>query len=264
MNTINSNSMIHPTAIVDSEAIIHSGVSIGPYSIIGPEVEIGENTVIQNHVTLSGPTKIGPGGRIYPYASVGSDPQDKKYKGERSFLEIGKDCLIRENVTINRGTDEGGGVTKIGDRAWIMAYGHVAHDCIVGDDVVMSNGAHFGGHVTVGKGVIAGAFSAAHQFCKIGDYSMIGAYSAVVQDVVPFTIAAGNRIRLAGVNKIGLERNGFSSEEIKEIQEAYRIFFKKGLGKNEALELLEKEFPQSNNIWRMIDFIKNAERGICR
>lgn len=256
--------MIHETAIIDPKAKLHKNVEVGAYASIGPEVEIGENTQIKQHVVIEGPTTIGPNCKIYPFSSIGLEPQDKKFQGERSYLEIGFENVIREYVTINRGTQLGGGVTRIGDRAWIMAYCHIAHDCQVGNDVTMSNGATLGGHVTVKDYATLGGLTGVHQFCRVGEYSITGGQSMITQDVVPFSMVAGNRAKLAGINYIGLDRRGFTSEEIDTINQAYKIFFKSGLTKDAALKKLRSEFPDSEHIERLISFIESSERGVCR
>ncbi len=256
--------MIHKTAIVDPGAKLHEGVSVGAYSIIGPGVEIGEKTEIRHHVVIEGPTKIGPECRIFPFASIGLEPQDKKFHGETSYLEIGCNNTIREYVTINRGTEAGGGITKIGDRAWIMAYCHIAHDCLVGNDVTMSNGTTFGGHVVIKDFATLGGLTGIHQFCRVGEYAITGAQSMITQDVVPYSIVAGNRAKMAGVNYIGLDRRGFASEEIDLINQAYKIFFKTGLTKDAALSQLKSEFPSSKTIDMFVSFIETSERGVCR
>ncbi len=256
--------MIHKTAIIDPKAKLHEGVSVGAYSVIGPEVEIGANTEILHHVVIDRYTKIGPNNRIFPFSSIGLEPQDKKFQGEVSHLEIGSDNLIREYVTINRGTEVGGGITRLGDRGWIMAYCHIAHDCLVGNDVTMSNGTTLGGHVTVKDYSTLGGMTGVHQFCRVGEYAITGGQSMVTQDVVPFSIVAGNRVKLAGINYIGLDRRGFTSEQIEVINQAYKVFFKSGLTKDAALIKLREEFAGIDNIKLLIDFIEESERGVCR
>lgn len=256
--------MIHQTAIIDPTAKIHSSVSIGPYSVIGPDVEIGENTEIKNNVTIEGPTKIGSGCRIFPYAAIGLEPQDKKFHGENSCLEIGDNNLIREFVTINRGTDDGIGYTKIGNDGWFMAYSHIAHDCIIGDGVTFSNNTTLAGHVTVGNYVVCGGFTAIHQFCSVGDYAFTGAQSIITQDVVPYMMAAGNPLRVVGLNKVGLERKGFDKESLKRIKDSFKIFFKSGLAKTEALAQIEEKFKGEKEIELFTNFINKATRGVCR
>ncbi len=258
--------MIHPTAIVDPKAQLHSGATVGAYSMIGPEVEIGTDTEIQHHVVIEGPTSIGSECRIFPFASIGLESQDKKFRGERSYLEIGKGNTIREYVTINRGTEAGGGITRLGDRGWIMAYCHIAHDCIVGNDIVMSNGTTLGGHVVIKDHAVLGGFTAVHQFCRIGDYAFTGGQSLILLDVAPFSKVAGNSesARLIGVNSILLERNGISAKEIETINQVFKIFFRSGLTKDKALIELGGQFPGFDYVKLFIDFVEASERGICR
>jgi len=256
--------MIHQTAFIDPDASLHSDVHVGAYTIIGPGVEIGAGCSIGHHVVIEGPTKIGRDCRVFPFASLGLEPQDKKYKGEPSWLVIGNHNTIREFVTINRGTDLGGGITQLGDHGWIMAYSHIAHDCIVGDHVTMSNAATLGGHVIVKDYATLGGMTGVHQFCRIGEYAITGGQSMITLDVVPFAIVAGNRAKLAGVNYIGLDRRGFTSEEIDTINQAYKIFFKSGLTRDDALVRLRNEFPDSDHVQMLIDFVQGSERSVCR
>ena len=256
--------MIHSTAIIDPTAEIADGVSVGAYAVIGPHVKIGENTEIHHHVILEGPTTIGKNNKIFPFASIGLEPQDKKFKGEETFLEIGDNNVIREYVTMNRGTGAGGGLTKLGDDGWIMAYCHIAHDCLLGNGIVMANAATLAGHVTIKDKVTIGGLTGIHQFCKIGEYSLIGGQSMVTQDVAPYTIVAGNRAKLSGLNYVGLERNGFSKAQVKDINQAFKIFFKSGNTKNDAVEKLKESYPDSPHIQMLIDFVISSERGVCR
>jgi UDP-N-acetylglucosamine acyltransferase len=226
---------------------------------------LGDGCEVMNHVTLAGPTVLGQGNRIFPYASIGQEPQDKKYdpRGE-SRLEVGNDNVIREFVTLNRGTAPGGGTTRIGDGNWIMAYSHVAHDCHVGNETIMANNATLGGHVTIEDGVYLGGFTAVHQFCTIGALTMTGGHTMIAQDVPPFVIAVGNRARLFGVNRIGLERRGFPPEEIRAVQAAYKLFFRGRLGAQEALAKIEETLGDSPSVRKFTAFIRNSTRGICR
>ncbi|MDH5559938.1 MAG: acyl-ACP--UDP-N-acetylglucosamine O-acyltransferase [Deltaproteobacteria bacterium] len=259
-----AKSKIHKTAIISPKAKIHSSAVIGAYSVIEEDVEIGEDTELRQHVIIEGPTKIGSRCRIFPFASIGLEPQDKKFQGEKSRLVIGDENMIREYVTINRGTSVGGGITKLGSRGWIMAYCHIAHDCIIGDDVIMANGTTLGGHVIINDHAITGGMTGVHQFCRIGEYAITGGQSMITQDVVPYVIAAGNRAKIHGVNIIGLERKGFSPGEIAQVNSAYRLFFKSGLTKDEALNKIQDEIKNSKTIDLFIQFIKNSERGVCR
>ncbi|MDH4122106.1 MAG: acyl-ACP--UDP-N-acetylglucosamine O-acyltransferase [Deltaproteobacteria bacterium] len=257
--------MIHPTAIIDPQAKLGPGVTVGPYSVIGPQVEIGEGTEIANQVTVLGPTRIGKNNRFYTGSSIGQDPQDKKYRhGEDSRLEMGDGNTVREFCTINRGTELGGGLTRVGHRNWIMATVHIAHDVIVGDDTVIANNTALGGHAIIGDKVVLGGFAAVHQFCRIGAYTITGAQSMIPQDVPPFLTVAGNRAKPYGVNSTGLERNGFTPEQVKTIQKAYKIFYRSKLGQAEALERLEKELGADPNVQTFIAFIRQSTRGVLR
>jgi UDP-N-acetylglucosamine acyltransferase len=256
--------MIHPTAIIDRKAKIDTKASVGAYSVIGPDVEIGADSEIQHHVVIEGPTKIGTKCRIFPFASIGLEPQDKKFHGEASYLIIGNNNTIREYVTINRGTEANKGETKIGHNGWIMACCHIAHDCVLGDHITMSNGATLGGHVTVEDHVTIGGLSGVHQFCKLGSYAMIGGQSMVPQDIAPFSLVSGNRARLSGVNFVGLKRNGFSQSDIDDVNLAYSIFFRSGLTSKDAIEKIKQSFTDKKHIQLFIDFIESSERGVCR
>ncbi|OGH02110.1 MAG: acyl-[acyl-carrier-protein]--UDP-N-acetylglucosamine O-acyltransferase [Candidatus Lambdaproteobacteria bacterium RIFOXYD1_FULL_56_27] len=256
--------MIHPTAIIDKSAKIHERVQIGAYTTVGPEVEIFADCEIKAHVAIEGPTQIGPRCRIFPFAAIGLEPQDKKYHGENSLLVIGSDNLFREYVTLNRGSEAGGGVTKIGDHNWIMAYCHIAHDCQIGSHTVLANGTTLGGHVEVGDYAVLGGLTAVHQFCRIGKYALTGGQSMIAQDAAPYMIVAGNRAKAAGLNFVGLERNGFSKADIEEINQIYRIFFLSGLAKDPAIEKLRAERPAGPNLDLFINFINNSQRGVIR
>ena len=256
---------IHPTALIDPRAELGRNVRVGAYSVIGPDVVIGDDCEIMNHVTLVGPTRLGRGNRIYSYASIGQDPQDKKYDGTgESRLEVGDENTIREFVTLNRGTEDDNGLTQVGSRNWIMAYCHVAHDCVVGDDTVMANGATLGGHVKVGDMAVLGGFTAVHQFCTIGRLAMTGGQTMIAQDVPPFVIAVGNRAQLFGINKTGLERNGFSKDDIKNLRDAYKIFFKGKRTSEEALAAIAEKITGSAVVEEFTGFIRQSSRGICR
>jgi UDP-N-acetylglucosamine acyltransferase len=255
---------IKPSAHVSPQAKIFAGVEIGPYCIIGDDVEIGAGTVVGPYSLIQGHTTIGRECVITGYASIGGPPQDFKYKGEKTSLTIGEKNTIREFVTINRGTVHGGGVTTIGSHNLLMAYCHVAHDCKVGDHVVMGNLATLAGHVHVEDYVTVGGLSAAHQFTHIGAYAIIGGGSMISLDIIPYAKASGDRARIYGINTVGLKRNGFPDESIKAIGGAYKILFKQGLILKEALEVLRKEFPDSTEIARMVEFVKNSTRGLAR
>ncbi len=253
---------IHPTALVDSDAELAENVSIGPYTIIGPEVSIGCNTIIENHITIKGKTRIGEHNTVGPYTSIGLSAQDKAHRDEATFVEIGNHNEIREYVSINRGTFGGTGITKIGDHNQLMVNTHFGHDVSVGDHCMVANSTTLAGHVQMGSYVVTGGMSGIHQFCRIGDYAMLGGYSAAYQDIAPYMLCAGYRAQLVGLNKVGLERNGFDKEEIQQIHEIYSLFFCQGLVPQKALEALKNKF-QSNPIFdRFVDFIAKTKRGI--
>ncbi len=255
--------MIHKTAIIDHGAKISENVKIGAYSVIGPYVEIGENTVIQSHVNITGNTKIGSNNIIYPFASIGNDPQDLKFKGEKTKLNIGNNNKIREYVTINPGTDGGGGLTKIGSNCLFMVSSHIAHDCVVGDNVILANNVPLGGHAHIDDNVIIGGNSAVQQFTRVGKFAMIGGMCGVVRDVIPYGIAHGNRSILQGINIIGLRRKNIPNKEIISLSEAYKQIFKnENLTKN--LNSLSSEFKENELVQEVINFIeKDKKRPIC-
>ena len=255
--------MIHKTAIVDPKAKISTNVNIGPYSIIGPNVEIGEDTEINSHVCIAGYTKIGKKNKIYPFASIGNNPQDLKYKGERSALEIGNGNIIREYVSINPGTDGGGGLTKIGNNCILMVSSHVAHDCVIGDNVVAVNNVAIGGHVQIDDNAIIGGNSAVHQFIRIGKFAMIGGMCAVIRDVIPYGLVHGNRSVLQGVNLIGLRRNNISNKDITLLSNAYKEIFKSE-NLSENLKDLSENFKTNDLVIEILKFIKkDKKRPIC-
>ena len=255
---------IHPTALVDPSARLAADVAVGPYSVIGADVEIGEGSSVGAHALIEGPSRIGFRNRIGAYAAIGGDPQDKKYHGERSELVIGDDNSIREFVTINRGTAEGGGATRIGDDNWIMAYVHVAHDCIIGDHVVMANNATLAGHVEIGDHVVLGGFCGVHQFCKIGAHAFAAMFAAVHRDVPPFVYAAGQFAEPRGVNAEGLKRRGFSAERIAAIKRAYRTLYMSGRTLADAREELRQQAQTSDDVLAMVEFIDRSERSLVR
>jgi len=255
--------MIHPTAIIADEAKIGEGVKIGPYCVVDADVEIGDGCELTSHVVVTGRTRIGVRNRIFPFASIGHQPQDLKFHGEPSEVVIGDDNTIRESVTINPGTEGGGMLTKVGNRNLLMAYAHVAHDCIVGDEVIMANNATLAGHVTVEDGAIIGGMSAIHQFLRIGKYSMIGGMSGIVKDIPPYCLAAGGyRPGLAGLNLVGLRRRGFSNERIKVLKEIYRILLQ-GSGNIES-RLAETEGLAGDDAdaKHLVEFVRTSEKGL--
>ncbi|MBN2705791.1 MAG: acyl-ACP--UDP-N-acetylglucosamine O-acyltransferase [Deltaproteobacteria bacterium] len=256
---------IHPSAIVDERAVLGDGVSIGAYAVIEGEVEIGDNTVVDHHATIKGKTVIGSSCRIYPYALVGTDPQDLKHQEGPSELLVGNHTIIREYATISRGTAHGGGCTVLGSNNFIMAYSHIAHDCHFGNHIILANGATFGGHSEVEDHAIIGGLSAIHQFCRIGAYAFIGGASGVSQDIPPYVLANGNHTRLYGLNTEGLKRNRFSPETIRTINQAYRIIFRSsGLTLERALTRVENEVEQLPEVKHMLGFIRESKRGVCR
>jgi len=256
---------IHPTAIVDVKAEISSEAEIGPYCIIGPGVTVGPRTRLIAHVYLEGKLTIGQDNTFYPYCSCGVTPQDKKYKGEASETRIGDDNSIREFVTINRGTEGGGMITSIGDHNLLMAYVHVAHDVVIHNHAILANGVTFAGHVIVEDYANVGGLSAIHQFCRIGRHAMVGSYSVIKQNVLPFSITAANhQVEVYGANRIGLERSGFSSDAIEALQTAFRILTRAGLNTSQALSRIEEEVAQTAEIKTLIEFIRNSERGFVK
>ena len=256
--------MIHPTAIIDSQADIDSNVQIGPYSIIGANVHIGSGTVIGPHVVIQPHVEIGPDCHIFQYASIGAVPQALKFQGEETYVKIGRGTVIREFVTVNRGTGFGGEITEVGEENFLMAYVHIAHDCKTGRNVILANNATLAGHIVIEDFVTVGGLVAIHQFVRIGNYAYIGGKSAVVKDIPPYIIAAGDRAKLHGLNSVGLKRHGFSQETLSSLKKAYRIFFRIGLTLNEAIERVKAEVEQVPEVNNLIQFIKSSERGITR
>jgi UDP-N-acetylglucosamine acyltransferase len=256
---------IHPTAIVDPAARIASSAEIGPYSIVGPEVEIGSGTRLMAHVYVEGPTWIGEDNLFFPYSTVGVASQDLKYKGERAETRIGNRNKIREFVTIHRGTQGGGLLTAIGDDNLLMAYVHVAHDARIGNHVVLANGVTVGGHVEVGDWAVIGAFTGIHQFCRIGRHAMIGGYSVITQDVLPYSLTVGERpVKVFGANRTGLQRRGFPTETIEALQRALRILTHSGLNTTQAVERIRAEGPVCAEVEELLAFIRASQRGVIK
>ncbi|MBN1547680.1 MAG: acyl-ACP--UDP-N-acetylglucosamine O-acyltransferase [Syntrophaceae bacterium] len=255
---------IHPTAIISSDAHLDDGVTIGPYAIIGPEVRIGKNTTIGSHVVIERLTDIGESCKIDQFASIGGDPQDLKYKGEKTKVIIGNHNTIREFATVNRGTTSDIGATIIGDHNLLMAYSHVAHNCKLGNRIVMANAANLAGHIHVEDYAIIGGLTGVHQFTRIGAHCIIGGASAVNKDVPPYTMASGNHAKLYGLNQIGLRRRGFSEETIAALKHAYRIVFRMALLRKDALEKVKDEVPDFPEVRQFIEFIASSTRGTCR
>ena len=255
---------IHPTAIISDTAQIGDDVEIGPYAIIGDDVEIGRGCRIGSHVVINGPTRIGDDNNIYQYCSVGDDPQDKKYAGEPTRLEIGNGNTIREFCTISRGTTQDVGVTRIGDDNWIMAYVHIAHDCQIGSHCIMANNATLAGHVHVGDWVIFAGFTGAHQFCHIGAHAFLGMYAGSSQDVPAYVMIGGQPPSPKGVNAEGLKRRGFSADQIRNIRKAYRVVYRSGMKLAAAIEELEGLVEEQPELAIFVESLKVSERGIIR
>jgi len=256
---------VHATAIVDPKARIADTADIGPYCIVAADVEIGAGTRLMGHVYVDGPTSIGEDNLFFPYASVGAAPQDLKYKGERSETRIGHRNRVREFVTIHRGTEGGGMVTSIGDDDLLMAYVHVAHDVRVGSHVVLSNAATLGGHVTVGDWAWVGASTGVHQFCRVGRHAIVGGYSVITQDVLPYSNTVSEReSRVFGANRTGLERRGFAVERIEELQKALRLLTRAGLNTSQAVERIHQEIAPSPELEELLAFIAASERGFVK
>jgi len=256
--------LIHPTAIIDSKAELADNVSVGPFSVIGADVKIGAGTVIGSHVVIKGPTTIGRDNRIYQFASVGEDPQDKKYAAEITRLEIGDRNTIREYTSMHRGTKQDRSVTKIGNDNLFMAYTHVAHDCVIGNHVIMANGASLAGHVHLHSHAILGGFTLVHQFTQIGQYSFAAMGSAITQDIPPFVMVGGKPTRPHGINSVGMERNGISPEDIRLIRKAYKMIYKTNLRLEDAIDKMEDLAGDSKELSDMVSFLRNVTRGILR
>ena len=256
---------VHPTAIVDPEARVAADAEIGPYSIVGPDVAIGPRTRLMAHVYVEGVTRIGEDNLFYPYSSIGVASQDLKYKGERSETHIGDRNRIREFVTIHRGTQGGGLVTRVGSDNLLMAYTHIAHDCQVGSHCIFGNAVTFAGHVTVGDWAIIEAFSGVHQFCRIGRQCIIGGYSVITQDVLPFSQTVTPReSKVYGANKVGLERRGFATDTVEKLQTALRLLTRAQLNTSQAVERIRAEVLPSPEVEELLEFIASSQRGIVK
>ena len=256
--------MIHPTAIIDPAAKLADDVEVGAFSVIGPDVEIGSGTVIKSHVVINGPTRIGKDNRIFQFASLGDEPQDKKYAGEATLLEIGDRNTIREYVTMNRGTVQDRGATSIGSDNWIMAYVHIAHDCVVGNNTIFANAASLAGHVRVDDNAILGGFSIVHQFCRIGTHSFSGMGSVILKDIPPYVMVSGSPCKPHGLNTEGLRRKGVDKDTIQAIKTAYKTLYKSGDLYNEAREKIAAAAEGVPELKLMSDFLFESERGIVR
>jgi len=256
--------LIHATAIISDRATISDQVEIGPYSIIGDDVTIASGTRIDSHVVINGPTVIGNDNHIYQFASIGDDPQDKKYAGEPTALRIGDRNTIREFCTVSRGTTQDKGETVIGDDNWIMAYVHIAHDCMIGSNTIMANNATLAGHVHVGDWAIFGGFSGVHQFCHIGAHAFLGMYAGINRDVPAYTTAAGNPAVPRGINSEGLKRRGFDAEQIRNIKDAYRLVYRKGMKLAEAIAEIAERSKTQSELELFLESLRSSERGLIR
>jgi UDP-N-acetylglucosamine acyltransferase len=256
--------LIHSQAVIDSSAKIANGVTVGAFSIIGAHVEIGEGTEVGSHVVINGPTVIGRENKIYSFASIGCDPQDKKYTGEKTRLEIGDRNVIREYCTISRGTVQDAGITRIGNDNWIMAYVHIAHDCQIGSNTIFSNSASLAGHVTIEDYAILGGFTLVHQFCKVGAHCFTAMNSVISKDVLPFTMISGHMAKPHGLNVEGLKRRGFSSESLSQLRKAYKIIYRSGLTLDQATDELKVMANECAEVAQLLVFIEKVTRGIVR
>lgn len=255
---------IHKTAIVNSKAEIEDDVIIGPYCIIGDNVKIGKGTKLISHIQIEGATEIGQNCTVYPFTTIGFSPQDIKYKGEPTGVKIGNNNIIREYVTIHRGSVSADGWTTVGDNNFIMAYVHIAHDCKIGNSIIMANLATLAGHVVIEDFAFIGGLVAIHQFARVGAHAIVGGFSGVAQDIPPFTMASGSRAKLYGINSVGLKRRGFNEETINILKKAYKILFRDKLPLKEAIEKVKNEIPQIPETKHLIEFIESNKRGICR
>lgn len=256
--------LIDPRAVIDPAAELDEGVEVGPFSVIGSGVQVGKGTVIGPHVVIRGQTRIGENNKIFQFASVGEDPQDKKYAGEETWLEIGDNNVIREFVTINRGTAQDRGVTRIGKDNLLMAYTHLAHDCWLGDHTILANAASLGGHVTIGDYAILGGFTTVHQFCQVGAHSFCGMGSAVGKDLPPYVMVSGHPAKPHGINREGLSRRGFSEETILQIKRAYKLLYRSHKRVEEAIHAIQELSGKTPELDVLVDFLRGSERGILR
>jgi len=256
---------VHPTAIIHPQARLAPTVAIGPYCVIGEHVELGDDCELMSQVVIDGHTQIGPRNRFFPFVSIGLAPQDLKYRGEPTRVEIGSENIFREFVTVHRGTAGGGGLTRIGSHNLLMAYVHVAHDCTLGDDIIMANGATLAGHVEIQNKAIVGAFSAIHQYCRVGTHAFLGGYSVVTRDLLPYAKTSAPRpLGVYGANHLGLQRQGLSPEDIAELEAAFRLLCRAKLNTTQALEAIEARAFQSEHVRVLVDFIKSSKRGVVK
>lgn len=255
----------HPTAVVHPQAKLAGSVTVGAFTVIGEGIELGEDCEVMSHVVLGGSTHMGRGNRIFPYASIGLESQDLKYRGEATRVEIGDHNTVREFVTIHRGTAEGDGVTRIGNHNLLMAYAHIAHDCRLGDRIIMGNGASLAGHVEIGDHATVGPFCLIQQFTRIGTYSFLGAGTIVNRDILPYSKSTAPRpIEVLGANRIGLERRGLSKGDMEELDKAFRLLCRSKLNTTQALEAIEAQNFQSAHVRALVDFVRTAERGVAK
>jgi UDP-N-acetylglucosamine acyltransferase len=262
---LSGNMKAHATAIIDPKAQLACSVTIGPYSIIGGEVELGEDCEVMSHVVIDGRTKAGKGNRFYPFASIGLAPQDIKYQGEATALEIGDANTFRECVTVHRGTAEGGGTTRIGNHNLLMAYVHIAHDCWLGNDIIMGNGASLAGHVEIGDQATVGPFCGIHQFTRIGAYSFLGPYTVVNRDILPYSKTTAPRpMEVLGANRLGLERRGLSEQDVDDLEAAFRLLCRSKLNTTQAVEAIEQRGFRSPHVQSLVSFIRSSQRGVVK
>lgn len=255
----------HPTAVIHPQSELAATVTVGPFAVIGQGVELGEGCEVMSHAVLGGPTRMGSQNRVFPFASIGLDPQDTKYHGEPTRLEIGDGNTFREFVTVHRGTAESEGVTRVGSHNLLMAYVHIAHDCRLGDHVIMANAASLAGHVEIGDHATVGAFCGIHQFCRIGAYSFLGSFTLVNQDILPYSKTSSPRVaEVLGANRIGLERRGFSRSDMDDLEQAFRLLCRSKLNTTQALAAIEARDFQSEHVRALVDFIRTAERGVVK
>lgn len=256
---------IHPQAVVAPGAKLEAGVKVGPFASVGEGVELGEGCVLHAHAVVQGPSKFGRGNVFHPFCVIGGDPQDYTYGGERTELQAGEGNIFREYVTVSRGTKKGGGVTRIGDKNFFLAYTHIGHDCVIGSNVLFVNAATLAGHVTIEDFATIGALSPVHQFCRVGRYAYVGACTVITQDVLPFSLVVTEReTRSVGINAIGLERKGFSEERRKALQRAFRLLLRSKKNTSQALLEMRKTFGDSSDVQELVRFVESAERGIVK
>jgi UDP-N-acetylglucosamine acyltransferase len=257
-------STIHPSAIVGAKARVGRDCHVGPYCVVGDGVRLGDRVRLESHCVVDGETEIGEETHVYPFASIGLASQDLKYRGEPARTVIGRRCRVREFVTVHRGTEGGGGVTRVGDDCLLMAQSHVAHDCLVGDGVIMANGATLAGHVTVEDGANIGAYSGVHQFCRVGREAYVGGYSVVVKDALPYALTVGNHARCYGLNHVGMKRRGYSQATIDTLRHAFHLLLASKLNTTQAVERIRAEIADSPEVDLLLRFIETSERGVVK